>query len=289
MSKKSFKVRFYTRFRNSTILNAFLNLTQKPLKPKKWVFILGCYNSGTTLLAELLSQHPQLSVLPDEGVMLTNQLKRPEDFGWRRMWWKCGQMIKSADLSLNNKSAQVIKRHWAFFMKKKTEIIVEKSIANILRIRFFQRYFADAYFIHIRRNPYAVAEGIQRKAEPMGAQAQKYGAQYPLELCIQQWIASQTVFENEKDRIKNLYELSYEDFTLEPQKLAQEICEFLGIEKFESTIFSQEMQVHGNSMKIKNQNDKSFKRLSEKDWELINQNAEKAIKQYGYYQAQKPQ
>jgi len=289
MSKKPLKVRIYTRFRNSTILNAFLNLTQKPLKPKKWVFILGCYNSGTTLLAELLSQHPQLSVLPDEGVMLTNQLKRPEDFGWRRMWWKCAEMIKSADLSLGIKSAHVIKRHWAFFMNKNSEIVVEKSIANILRIHFFQRYFADAYFIHIRRNPYAVSEGIQRKAQLMGEQAGTYGNHYPLELCIQQWIASQTVFENEKDKIKNLYEISYENFTNEPQIFAKEICEFLGIEDFDSTIFSQEMEVHGNSMKIKDQNEKSFKRLGSEDWNLINKNAEKVIKEYGYYQAEKPE
>jgi len=289
MSKKSFKVRFYTRFRNNALLNAFLNLTQKPLKPKKWVFILGCYNSGTTLLAELLSQHPQLSVLPDEGVMLTNKLKRPEDFGWRRMWWKCTEMMKSADLSLTIKSAQEIKRQWAFFINKNADIVVEKSIASMLRIRFFQRYFADAYFIHIRRNPYAVAEGIQRKAQPMDVQAEIYGTQYPLELCIQQWLASQTVFENEKSQIQNLYELSYEDFTNEPEKLANEISEFLGIEDFDSSIFSQEMKVHGNSMKIKDQNEKSFKRLSEEDWDLINQNAEKVIKKYGYYQAEKPE
>lgn len=288
MSNKSFKVRFYTRYRNKALLNAYVNITQKPLKPKKWVFILGCYNSGTTLLAELLSQHPQLTVLPDEGVMLTNQLKRPEDFGWRRMWWKCAMMIKSADLSLNIKSAQVIKRHWAFFIPLKSQIVVEKSIANILRIRFLQRYFADAYFIHIRRNPYAVAEGIQRKAQPTGAQAQKYGARYPLELCIQQWVASQTVFENEKSKIRNLFDSTYEEFTANPQEWANQICDFLEIEHFDPKIFSQEMKVHGKSMKIKNQNEKSFQRLNIEDWNLINESAKKVIKEYGYYQSEKP-
>ncbi|GAA5026493.1 hypothetical protein GCM10011506_12130 [Marivirga lumbricoides] len=289
MSKKSFKVRFYTRFRNNTLLNAFLNLTQKPLKPKKWVFILGCYNSGTTLLAELLNQHPQLTVLPDEGVMLTNQLKRPEDFGWRRMWWKCIEMIKSSDLKLDIKSAEAIKRQWAFFMPVTSQIVVEKSIANMLRIPFFQRYFKNTYFIHIRRNPYAVAEGIQRKAQPMGEKLQKYGKQYPMELCIQQWVASQTLFENEKAKIHNLFDLTYEDFTANPQQWANQICDFLEIEYFNSSIFSKEMKVHGKSMKIKNQNVKSFKSLSIEDWKVINESAEKVIKEYGYYQAEKPQ
>ncbi len=288
MSKKSFKVRFYTRFRNNALLNAFLNLTQKPLKPKKWVFILGCYNSGTTLLAELLSKHPELTILPDEGVMLTNHLKRPEDFGWRRMWSKCQDLLLAQDKSLDINSAHRIKEHWSFFVPASASIIVEKSIVNILRISFFQRYFQDAYFIHIRRNPYAVAEGIQRKAKPIGAQAEKYGADYPLELCIQQWVASQNVFENHKEKIQKLHDLSYEDFTSDPKSEANELCDFLGIEHFDAGIFSQEMEVHGKAMKIKNQNGKSFQRLSAEDWRLINDSAEKEIKAYGYYHSQNP-
>lgn len=36
-------------------------------RPDKWLFVVGCYNSGTTLLAEMLSRHPNISGLPTEG------------------------------------------------------------------------------------------------------------------------------------------------------------------------------------------------------------------------------
>ena len=30
-------------------------------EPERWLFVVGCYNSGTTLLLNLLAQHPSVS------------------------------------------------------------------------------------------------------------------------------------------------------------------------------------------------------------------------------------
>src|SRR5690242_5444088 len=89
MAEKSLAIRLATRGRGNKLLSSLLSVTGSPLRDHKWVFILGCYNSGTTLLDQILSGHPQFSGLNEEGVMLTDQLPRPEDFQWRRMWWKC--------------------------------------------------------------------------------------------------------------------------------------------------------------------------------------------------------
>ena len=59
------------------------------LAPDRWVFIIGCYNSGTTLLKDLLAEHPHIGVLAGEGVKFSDALPRPEDFGWQRMWCQC--------------------------------------------------------------------------------------------------------------------------------------------------------------------------------------------------------
>lgn len=59
----------------------FLNISEKighDLTPKKWVFIVGCYNSGTTLLNQILSCHPDILTLPDEGAFLTRRVPTPE-------------------------------------------------------------------------------------------------------------------------------------------------------------------------------------------------------------------
>ena len=62
-------------------------LTGRSLAPDRWVFVVGCYNSGTTLLANLLEAHPAINGLAREGVELTDALRRPELAGWPRMCW----------------------------------------------------------------------------------------------------------------------------------------------------------------------------------------------------------
>ena len=60
-------------------------LTPVP-RNKTWVFLVGCYNSGTTLLAELLGQHPSISTLPTEGHFITDEFVKDYDIGLPRMW-----------------------------------------------------------------------------------------------------------------------------------------------------------------------------------------------------------
>lgn len=71
MSYKPFSVRLAARLRRNQIWSTISALTGVELKPQKWIFIVGCYNSGTTLLEKILSLHPMIGSLRDEGVMLT--------------------------------------------------------------------------------------------------------------------------------------------------------------------------------------------------------------------------
>ena len=66
-------------------------------QPTRWVFIIGCYNSGTTLLARLLERHSEIQTLPGEGVVFSDVLTRPEEFGWPRLWFKCQQAMALND------------------------------------------------------------------------------------------------------------------------------------------------------------------------------------------------
>lgn len=58
-----------------------LNFTEKEIQQalrfsKQPVFICGAHRSGTTLLRDMLDDHPSLSVLPSEGSFITNQQKQ---------------------------------------------------------------------------------------------------------------------------------------------------------------------------------------------------------------------
>ena len=282
MNYLTFKQKVFSRFKKSAVVSGLFSLFGKELQPQKWVFIVGCYNSGTTLLAEIFEKHPQLAVLPDEGVMLTDQWPRTEDYGWRRMWCECESHMQ-IDSSKATKAARIIKKQWSHFVKSNPEIVVEKSIANTTRMAFFQEHFPNSYFIYIVRNGYAVAEGIARKAVVMPEKQVELGTLYPMEYPAKQWQRSLEVVENQKPLIRNFLEINYEDLTDDLQGTGLKISTFLGINNFDSTLLQGDFEVHGNKMKVSNQNPKSFARLTQEEWNTINTLAENGLKRYSYY------
>ena len=85
----------------------------KQPRPKKWVFIVACCNSGTTLLTKLVGTHSNISNLPEEGVWLTNRLPRSEDFGWPRVWCMCKDKVYM-DEKNSNINVDKLKKEWCF-------------------------------------------------------------------------------------------------------------------------------------------------------------------------------
>lgn len=275
--KKTFKHRIVSRYRKNRLLSQILSLTGDPLKNKKWIFIVGCYNSGTTLLDQILASHTQISGLPDEGVIFTNQLHRPEDFGWRRMWFRCQE-----ELNNENPDSNIIKKHWSHFYDKGKELLLEKSIANTCRIPFILKNFAPVYIIHIVRNGYAVAEGIHRKAFPLENNSFFKKGHYPIELCIKQWTYSLEEVEKHKGGINNFLEISYEDLCENTEEVLSKVTNFLNIESFSKQILTSSFSVHEKDSKIRNMNERSISRLSKEDLLKINKVAADHLDQHGY-------
>jgi len=276
------KKKLYTRFKNVYIINKIFEFFGSNLTPKKWVFIIGCYNSGTTLLSEIFERHPDVQVLPDEGVMLTNQLPRPEDFGWRRMWCQCEDKMQINSIQAA-KISNIIKRHWSHFVKGKPEIVVEKSISNATRLEFFQTHFPNSFFIYIIRNGYADSEGISRKAEVLKPLNQHIGKKYPIQFSIKQWKRSIEVVDKQRPNILNFLEIRYEDLTENIENTTKKIADFLEISHFNENLLKEDFIVHGKKMKISNQNEKSFTRLNHDEWSVMNEVAEVELKKYNYY------
>lgn len=280
--KKSLKHRLTARFKDNFLWSKIQLLTGRKLENKKWVFIVGCYNSGTTLLDNILAGHPQISGLPDEGVMLTNQLKRPEDYNWRRMWYQCTDEIKKP-----NPNSAVIKRHWSHFFDSRKAFFLEKSISNTCRIPFLESEFSPAYFIHIVRNGYAVSEGIHRKAVPMAGNEFYSEGKYPMESCATQWKASLQEIEKIKGNLKNFKEISYEDLCDNPSETIKDILSFLDLPNFSQDYFNSSFTIHEKDSQIKNMNEKSFKSLGAEQIEKINAVASDYLIKYGYNLKQK--
>ena len=94
------------------IVRSFVRPFFRPGKPDKWVFPVGCYNSGTTITQTLLAAHPDISSLPKEGARFTSMLPAPEDLGWVRMWVRCREYMEMGSATDPRKASR-IRRDWA--------------------------------------------------------------------------------------------------------------------------------------------------------------------------------
>lgn len=252
------------------------------LNGKKWIFIIGCYNSGTTLLDKILSNHPQISGLNDEGVIFTGYLSRPEDFGWTRNWSMCYDKVMLSGDEENQNIAVRVKKHWSNFYDTGKTYLLEKSIVNTTRLLFLQRYFQPAYFIYIVRNGYAVSEGIRRKAKPANYGNKEFPNGYPIDICAKQWVRTHEVVEKDKAVCNRFISITYEDLVDKTEATLKTLTDFLSIESFGSSTTENSYAVHGVESKIINHNASAISLLTVDDLNQIDQVAGNVLTYYGY-------
>ena len=106
----------------------------RPREPRRWVFVAGCYNSGTTILREILGAHPDIATLPREGVRMTDAFPDVERQGWRRMWHRnaASTVLDGHDPA---RVADRAKRDWSPWWTRGADIFLEKSIVHGSRMR----------------------------------------------------------------------------------------------------------------------------------------------------------
>ena len=251
------------------------------ITPERWIFIIGCYNSGTTILASMLNRHPSIGGLRTEGAFLTDSLPYPEPFGWPRMWSQCIEKVSIPAEPPEERRAKRIKKHWSLWFPKQMPNLVEKTVSNAARMPFLQEFFQPAYFIYIVRNGYAVSAGIKQKSNLKRWKNSIY-EHYPIELCAEQWLRTDEIVQKDSKHIKNILQISYEDLTENPYSTMNDITDFLGINEFPVEFLDEEWIVHGEKSVISNMNNRSIRYLSENDKIKIKQVCGETLLKYGY-------
>ena len=248
----------------------------KQAQPEKWLFLAGCYNSGTTLLAELLSEHTSISALPDEGHFLTDQLVKDYNVGLPRMWCLHEALFRLTETS-QGPDVERIKKEWAIRLDHSKPVFLEKSPPNTPRMRWLQKHFQPAYFVVIIRNGYAVAEGITRKGDP-----QHLEEGWPIELSARQWRRSYEMILEDEKFLERVLWVTYEDLVADPQKTLNSICEFVGIPGLEDFDKNRSFAIHEKQEGIRDMNASSIARLSKEDISKINDVAEDYLERFSY-------
>lgn len=239
--------------------------------PDKWVFIVSCYNSGSTLLHQILAQHPQIGSMPGEGQFYTDQLLLPKKVNLPRLWALEPELFYLDESNGRNINIDVLKKQWgARINNLERPIIIEKSPTNAGRTRWLQKYFDNAYFVGIVRNGYAVSEGIRRKSG------------HPLKKAAQQWLQSNEIMLRDFNYLKKSILISYEDLTDNPETTLAGILKFLDLESFNNEVISRVWNIHEKNSEITNMNSLSINRLNDLERLEITEVAGEMLHRLGY-------
>lgn len=241
----------------------------KSRQPKKWVFLVGCYNSGTTLMRELLACHPRVCALPREGARLASDLPRPEDKGWTRMWLGCEAHMRMPE-PCSSAIVERIMRHWSPWWRGDGDLFLEKSITNVTRMKWLDDNFPNAYFIGITRNGYCAAEGILRRAAPKGEARDVVGDRYSSSMAAQQWVAANELLDRGAGQVQRYFGITYEELAVAPDVVLDRIWQFLEIERPYSELDESGISIQGHHFPIANRNSDSIGRLKPEEISEMN-------------------
>jgi omega-hydroxy-beta-dihydromenaquinone-9 sulfotransferase len=180
------------------------NKSKKVLISKP-IFIVGCHRSGTTILHEMLAHHPDLAFFTNASsyspkspicanlianIMLGDEkIERFVKDGMQvscnfpsegiRLWecYATDGDTYCLDESYDNPEMEhylklTIQKHLRYF---DADRFINKNLDNSARIRYLNKLFPDAYFIHIIRDPRAVCQSLLKFRQ---AAANFFGAEH---------------------------------------------------------------------------------------------------------------
>jgi hypothetical protein len=192
--------------------------------PHRLVFIGGLHKSGTTLLARALAGHSQISafsrtgVPEDEGQHLQSVYLParahggPGRFGFDPK----AHLTETSPLATPENRFRLF-AEWSKHWDLDKPMLLEKSPPNLIRTRFLQALFPDAYFVIIRRHPIAVSAATWKWSH---SSAQSL---------LEHWVVCHELFADDRPHVQRVHELTYEELVEHPQSALAAVLSFLDL------------------------------------------------------------
>ncbi len=192
---------------------------------RKYVFVCGLQRSGTSVLArnigrlEGCTSFRNTGVPQDEGQYLQDVYPADRAFGGTgRYGFDERAHLTDASHLLTGENIARLRLSWHSHWNPSKPICVEKTPGNLIMTRFLQTAFPNSYFIVVRRHPVPVSIATQRWKVSMTS----------LHGLFDHWLRCYGLFEEDRQYLQRVYELSYEDYVKSPGKYHQDIARFIG-------------------------------------------------------------
>lgn len=203
----------------------------------KFVFICGLHRSGTSVLFKCLKEHPAMSgfhrtgVPEDEGQHLQSVYPPAKCYGGAGRFGFASEAHLTESSSLVTKDNQAkLFAAWQPYWDLKRSVLLEKSPPNLIRTRFLQAMFPHALFIIIQRHPIAVSYATYSHTKLL-----KFFNKNTIHSLFNHWLTCHEIFDNDKSYLHKYIVIKYEDFIKEPNLIIENICRFIGVEKYVHT------------------------------------------------------
>jgi len=191
----------------------------------KYVFVCGLARSGTSMLGRNIARlencagFKNTGALQDEGQFLQDIYPVAADLGGAGRFGFNQRAHRTEDSELlTPENITRLHASWHAYWDKSKTICVEKTPGNLLMTRFLQAAFPNSYFIVVKRHPVPVSISSQRWKMNITS----------MHSMFEHWLHCHELFEQDKNYLKRLYELSYEDYIADSARYHAEIAAFIG-------------------------------------------------------------
>jgi len=191
----------------------------------RFLFVGGLHRSGTTMLARLLAEHPQVSGFADTGV--------PADEGQHlqdvypvispgrqagRFARQPGAHLTESSPLVSDESRERLLASWMPHWDAGRQVLIEKSPPNMLMTRFLQALFpVSSRFVLVVRHPVAVA-----------CATQKWSATRPHEL-LHHWATAYATLAGDLPHLEHAIVVRYEDLVAGPDRALARVFALAGL------------------------------------------------------------
>lgn len=192
--------------------------------PHRYVFVGGLHRSGTSLVTQLLNEHPEISGIWDapvpenEGCYLQGAIPHTAKHGVPCHFATDPEQHLVEGSRLDTLSTRIrLEADWAPWFDPAKPWRVEKSPVNLTRMRLYQSLFPIAQFIVVVRNPRYVAAAM-RKWTDIGDSA-----------VIRYWRDTHELVQRDLSFIHNWLIVRYEDLVRNPLGERERMFAFLDL------------------------------------------------------------